>query len=248
MGYQYENAPITEALIDIRVEPLSQSMRPALSELYEQVKLQYPDRQEQFVVGAQLSFGSEVTTQASQSPLGFAFRSKDGKQIFQARLNGFTVSRLKPYGNWPELLEQARALWGHYRAAIGPQQITRVAVRYINQIDIPVRSLDYKDYFLTTPEVSPKLPQTLSGFFMQLQLPQPDFHGMLILTQTAVPPPAPGMNSVILDVDVFQDAPDFTSDDQVWDVLEKLRERKNKYFEGCLTDKTRALFGKRRMY
>jgi uncharacterized protein (TIGR04255 family) len=63
-----------------------------------------------------------------------------------------------------------------------------------------------------------------------------------------VAPSAPDTNSVILDLDVFQDAPELTSDDQVWDVLEKLRERKNSYFEGCLTDKTRALFGKKRTY
>jgi uncharacterized protein (TIGR04255 family) len=246
--YQYENDPIKEALIDIRVEPLPQSMRPALGDLYEQVNGQYPDKQEQFVVGAQLSFGSEVTSQTSQTPIGFAFRSKDGKQIFQARLNGFTFSRLRPYGNWHDLREQGRKLWALYRAAIGPQNVTRVAMRYINQIDIPVRSIDYKDYFLTTPEVSRELPQMLSGFFMQLQMPQPDLQGMLILTQAAVAPSAPDTNSVILDLDVFQDAPELTSDDQVWDVLEKLRERKNSYFEGCLTDKTRALFGKKRTY
>lgn len=248
MEYQYEYAPITEALIDIRVDPLPQSMRPALGDLYEQVKGQYPDKQEQFVVGAQLSFGSEVTSQTSQTPIGFAFRSRDGKQIFQARLNGFTFSRLKPYGNWHELRDQTRKLWALYRATIGPQNITRIAVRYINQIDIPVRSIEYKDYFLTTPEVSRELPQMLSGFFMQLQLPQPDLHGMMILAQAAVAPPAPDTNSVILDLDVFQEAPELKSDDQVWDVLEKLRERKNTYFEGCLTDKARALFGKRSTY
>lgn len=248
MEYQYENAPITEALIDIRVESLPQSMRAALGDLYEQVKGQYPEKQEQFVVGAQLSFGSEVTSETSQTPIGFAFRSKDGKQIFQARLNGFTFSRLRPYGNWHDLRQQGQKLWALYRATVGPQHVTRIAVRYINQIDIPVRSIDYKDYFLTTPEVSPELPQVLSSFFMQLQMPQPDIHGMLTLTQAAVAAPAPDTNSVILDLDVFQDAPELTSDDQVWDVLEKLRERKNTYFEGCLTDKTRALFGERRMY
>jgi uncharacterized protein (TIGR04255 family) len=53
---------------------------------------------------------------------------------------------------------------------------------------------------------------------------------------------------VILDLDVFKEAPEFASDEQVWEMLEVLRERKNKYFEGCITDKTRALFGERITY
>ena len=96
--------------------------------------------------------------------------------------------------------------------------------------------------------MSPLLPQELSGFFMKLQMPQPDFGGMLVLTQTSVPPAAPDMNSVILDLDVIKEDPEFSSDDEVWAMLEALRDRKNVFFEGCLTDKTRALFGERRVY
>lgn len=125
-----------------------------------------------------------------------------------------------------------------------PEKITRVAVRYVNQIDIPLSEIEYKDYFKTTPEVSPALPQGLSGFFMQLHFPQPDFGGLLVLTETAVPPPTLGTNSVVLDLDVFKEV-DTLTDEEVWPLLEKLRERKNEFFEGCITDRTRFLFGER---
>ena len=248
MGFRYANAPITEALIDIRVEPLPSSMLEDLKAIHDSVKDQCPEKRERFNVQGEIHVGPEVSASAQRTLIGFDFKTSDGKQIFQARLDGFTFSRLKPYGNWVELRDQARSLWSIYRAVIGGQKVIRVAVRYINQIDIPVPSLDYKDYFLTTPEISPALPQVLSGFFMQLQLPQPDFNGMLILNQTAATPPVPNTNSVILDLDVFKEAPEFASDEQVWEMLEVLRERKNKYFEGCITDKTRALFGERITY
>ncbi len=38
------------------------------------------------------------------------------------------------------------------------------------------------------------------------------------------------------------------SDDEVWALLEALRNRKNEFFEGCITDKTRELFGLRKEY
>lgn len=248
METQYEHAPITEALIDIRVEPLPSSMIQVLEDIHASVKGQYPEKQRRVHLEGRFSGGEEVGAVARQEVVGFSFRSNAGDQIFQARLDGFTCSRLRPYGKWSELRDQARNLWSIYRKTIGSQKIIRVAVRYVNQIDIPLREIDYKDYFLTTPEVSPRLAQGLSGFFMQLQMPQPDFGGMLILTQSTVPPSAPDTNALILDLDVFKEGPEFSSDDEVWELLETLRRRKNEYFEGCLTDKTRALFGERTTY
>jgi uncharacterized protein (TIGR04255 family) len=52
--------------------------------------------------------------------------------------------------------------------------ITRLVVRYINKIDIPLPVGDLKEYLRTFPEVSSDLPQGLSGYFLQLQIPQED--------------------------------------------------------------------------
>jgi uncharacterized protein (TIGR04255 family) len=247
MAIQYERAPITEALIDIRVELPPSTTAKTLEALHGRVKERYPTKTERVYVAGQFSSGVGVGAIAQRILMGFAFGTEDGKQVFQARLDGFTFSRLRPYGNWIELRDEGRRLWEIYRGAVNLLKITRVAVRYINQIDIPIPAIDYKDYFRTTPEVSPDLPQGLSGFFMQLSFPQIDFGGMLILTQMAVPPPSPGTNSVILDIDVFREGVEIHSD-EVWGLFEKLRERKNEFFEGCLTDRTRELFGRRREY
>jgi uncharacterized protein (TIGR04255 family) len=248
VAIHYENAPITEALIDIRVElPATTKGLQALESVHDRVKDRYPGKSKRIYLSGQFSAGDEVGASASQTPMGFAFNSEDGKPIFQARRDGFTFSRLRPYGSWPELRDEARRLWDIYGEIVNPEKITRVAVRYINQIDVPFSAIDYKDYFRTTPEVSPDLPQALSGFFMQLQFPQTDFEGLLILTQTAVPSPNPDSSSVILDLDVFKET-DMASAEDVWEMLELLRNRKNQFFEGCITEKTRALFGRKEEY
>jgi uncharacterized protein (TIGR04255 family) len=242
----YSNAPITEALIDIRVEPSAAADLELLESIHHRVAKEYPRKKKRLFVEGLFSAGEEIGASAKQTIMGFAFSSQDDKQIFQARRDGFTFSRLRPYGSWPELRDEARRLWDIYRESIAPQGITRVAVRYINQIDIPSLT-DYKEYFGTIPEVAPVLPQHISNFFMQLHFPQPDFGGILILTQTVVPPPQPGMNSIVLDIDVFKQA-DMTSDAEIWTLLEKLRDKKNEFFEGCITEKTRLLFGDRKEY
>jgi uncharacterized protein (TIGR04255 family) len=248
VAVKYERAPITEALIDIRVQIPEGLDTVALERVHDRVKDQYPNKRRKFSIEGRISARQEVGASASQKLLGFAFVSEDAKQVFQARLDGFTFSRLWPYGTWNELRDEAQRLWGIYKTATNPLKITRVAVRYINQIDIPQSQIDYKDYFRTSPEVSPDLPQGLSAFFMQLQFPQEDFGGVLVLTQTAIPPSGPSTTSVLLDLDAFKDGTDITSDDEAWAVLETLRNCKNKFFEACITDKARQLFGQRKEY
>ena len=248
MAIHYQNAPISEALIDIRVELPITVTPDTLESIYDVVKEHYPRKEKRLYVQGQFSLGEEVGALAKQTLMGYVFSSKDGKQILQARLDGFTFSRLKPYGTWLTLRDESRGLWNIYRDLVKPSMINRIAVRYVNQIDIPLQHIDYKDYFRTTPEVSPDLPQGLSGFFMQLQFPQPSFNGMLILTQTAIPPMVPGTTSVILDLDVFKASTKMVSEEELWTLLEALRNRKNEFFEACITDKTRELFGKQEVY
>jgi len=243
VAVHYENAPIKEALIDIRVElPVNAMELQLIETVHDRVRNRYPGKKKRFYMEGRFSTGEEDGASASQTLVGFSFSSEDGTQVFQARRDGFTLSRLRPYGSWPELRDEARRLWDIYRGVVNPEKITRMAVRYINQIDIPLSPIEYKDYFRTTPEVSPDLPQALSGFFMQLQFPQTDFGGLLILTQTSVPPPNRTTTSVILDLDVYKEI-EMTSDQDVWGLFETLRNRKNEFFEGCITERTRALFG-----
>lgn len=241
----YSNAPITEALIDIQVELPAGTTLSALESAFDRIKEKYPTKKKKVSFEGQFSGGEEIGASAKQTHTGFAFYSVDGKQIVQARLDGFTFSRLKPYGSWPELRDEAKSLWTIYREMAKPIKMTRIAVRYINQIDVPLPFADFNEYFRTVPEVSPDLPQELSTFFMRLEFPQTDFEGILVLTQTMVPPPQPGVASFILDIDVVKADSNLTSDVEAWALLEIMHERKNEIFEGCITDKTRELIGPR---
>ena len=93
----------------------------------------------------------------------------------------------------------------------------------------------------TVPEISPGMSQGLSGYFMQLQLPQVDLNAMLVLNQALIPPPAPKIVSVLLDIDLYSDS-DLPSDDQgLWERFEAFHDRKNKVFEASITDRVRRL-------
>jgi len=236
----YTRAPITEALIDIQASVPPDVMTDVLQLLREDLRADYPKMAPALEFRGQLSAGEQVGATAQQQVVGFVFYSKDQKQVAQVRRNGFTFSRLAPYEQWESLRDEARRLWDLYRLKTIPTAISRVALRYINQINIPLPMRDFRDYLRTFPEISTDLPQALSGFLMQTHIPQPDISAQLVLTQAMVKPPDEFTSSVVLDIDVFVQA-DLYDDEDIWGRLELLRDRKNDVFEACITNQTRRM-------
>jgi uncharacterized protein (TIGR04255 family) len=239
----YPNSPITEALIDIRIQESPELTVEALGPMFAQIQNQYPKREDLMFFKGQFAFQSVPTASATQTKQGFRYRSIDGRYILQTGISGFTLSRLAPYESWSVFIAEAKRLWEIYRAFVSSARAVRVAVRSINRIDIPpFREL--KDYFKTFPEISSELPQTLNGYVMQLLIAQPEFEGMLSLIQATVPAPSADVVSINLDIDLYKESTaEFDTDEKIWELLERLRKKKNEVFEGCITDKTRSLFG-----
>lgn len=240
----YKRAPITEALIDIRVDLPSGSGFEKLKEIERFVTVDYPKTQVRNRGEAAFHFGAEVKATAQQEPWGIFFYSSDEKQVLQTRMDGFTFSRLEPYETWEKLRDEAKPLWKIYQDVARPTKITRVAVRYINQFHFPGIVIEPEDYLKTYPTLSPDLPKDLRNigpFLVRLTLFQPDLKGTLIINEALTEPKKPQTLSVILDLDLFVAEPEFQDDASIWGLLEQFHVRKNLYFEACLTDKTREL-------
>ena len=241
-GTRYPHAPITEAVIDIQV-----TATVSVDELAKAIADEpgYLPPEKLLTGSGAMVFGPEekafATAKAEQ--VGYLSRSADGLHIYQVRTNGFTFSRLAEYTSWMEISVEARRLWAKYRSIANPTRITRIALRYINRLDIPLPVQDFSFYLRTAPQLSSDLPQGLSGYFMQLQLPMPELQGTCIINQTIIEPPVkPGTAAVVLDIDVFRATEVTTDESQLWAQLGQLRDSKNRVFEACITDEARRLF------
>ena len=185
----------------------------------------------------------EVSQSATGEPDGYLFTSVDGRQVVQARLDGFTFSRLKPYDKWTTLRDEAQELWQHYVRIASPETVTRVALRYINRIEIPIPMRDFKDYILTTPEIAPDLPQGLGSFFMRLVIPDPKAQAVAIVTETMEPiDESRNRLPLIFDIDVFRMAAFNIQDNAMWEAFEYLHYLKNDIFFKSITLKAKELF------
>jgi uncharacterized protein (TIGR04255 family) len=184
------------------------------------------------------------TVVAQQNLIGYRLTSSDGKHVVMMTSEGFTISRLRPYDRWESLREEAKKLWGEYRPAVEPDRITRVALRYINRLDLPADLRDFRDYLTAPPEVPPRLTQTLRGFLTRIAIPIPRVGASAIVTQQSArvaDPSKVSKVSVLLDIDVFKDVDLSPDGNEVWELADQLRDEKNAIFFESITERTEEL-------
>lgn len=229
--------PITEALIDLRVKLPADVGVERLAALHQAVKSTYPEAQNVIVWTG--GFGVEAGEPRVQAPssthTGFMYRSADRLQVVQARTDGFTFSRLRPYTDWQHFEGEARALWAEYCRVANPENVHRVAVRYINRIDLPPGE-DIKNFIRTVPEVSPDLPQNVLNLLMRIVVPGPG--GSVCIITEFSEQPTPTSVPTVFDIDAFREQLELAPNSEaVWEVLGQLRAFKNDVFFNSLTDK-----------
>ena len=239
----YDRAPITEAVIAIGCELPGESGLDDLLKVHAHVKSDYPKRADQQEVQFRLE-AAEAKGKVSPARLvGYQLADESGKHLVRLTLGEFAFSQLAPYGHWELVRAEAKRIWEVYESVLHPCRITRVSVRYINRLDFPDpegRGVDLDIYFRTAPRIAPELPQQMKAYFVRLELPFNEPNGVIIITETAAPPPSPGVVSTLLDLDVIMQNVSLDAE-EAWRTIENLRDRKNAAFEACITDATRDL-------
>jgi len=240
----YGNAPITEAIIDLRVSFEASIEIVAIAAAFASEQERYPNQKRLKQGTGQFEFGQQITTSARAEEIGIAFRSVDEKQVVQFRRDGFTFSRLAPYERWQGFRGEAERLWKLFRSELAPSSIDRLAVRYINRIELPPSADDLTLWLKTYPEIADGISQPMAGFFMHVMIPQPELDASLAIVETVDTQRSKdhGGVAIILDLDLFRTSNVPQDEDGIWEFFDKLHTRKNEVFESCITDMARGLF------
>ncbi|HTY66720.1 MAG TPA: TIGR04255 family protein [Alphaproteobacteria bacterium] len=175
---------------------------------------------------------------------GYKLSTPDQTDIVLVDRQGFTTAKLAPYDGWPKFCAKAAANFDRYKAAVGRQQITRIATRYINRLDIPFSAdgrVDPSNYMTVGPGLPSGLP-TPGGYNVLVNFAWPEPRVRVNLITASVPPAIIGHGSFALDIDVYLDAGVPQKDADLWAYMDRLRDVKNAIFERCITDAARAIF------
>ncbi len=233
-------APITEALIDIQVSLPEATGVTVLQDLHARIREGYPE------VKTRHRWESKIEVRPGESPDvspgetgvdGFMFTSKDRLQVVQFRLDGFTFSRLRPYQDWEMLRDEAKKLWQVYREGVRPEAVRRVAVRYINLIEVPAGE-PLETYVVVPPRPPAGFPGMLTGFLQRQSLEDPNRGIAAIVNLFMEVAPSATRIPVWLDVDVFRALGATAAEVELWDILETLAATKNRIFFSSITKNT----------
>lgn len=229
------NAPIQEALIDVRAT-LTGDLN--LDEIRERGSPEpgFPTVQEAKKVEAHLELERKAV-RSSFSTRGILFRSADDQKVVQFRNDGYTFNWLRPYSTWDELFDQAQLFWKHYLAVAQPEEVTRVAVRYINRFPVEP-PVDLKTVFTVSLELPPGIEGPVSEFLYRNTF-RDSVSGKTCSTTFTGERRPPEAADIIFDIDCFEQRNFRASEAVIWDeVLPSLRELKNRVFFSGLTAQT----------
>jgi len=174
---------------------------------------------------------------------GISSRPEDNKKVAQFRIDGFTFSRIKPYTNWEEMFDEAKELWGMYSRIAQPEAVTRLAVRYINHINIPLPVDDLSKYFTASPKIPENIQGIISGFLSKVVVYDQEMDVATNIVQALDKSAKPDKHiTVVLDIDSFKTGDFNVSNGEMWDIFANLHNTKNQIFFNSITDETVRLF------
>ena len=234
------NAPIQEALIDIKFDPVSHADVSAAAEtLANGETAQILD-----LWNTMFEFKVELDQQpaAQQSTqIGKRVDFPERGHVVQLHNGSFTFSRLAPYKDWQEMIDAALALWRHYADLLRVQRVTRVAVRYINLIDLPLPIENFGDFLESPPVIPNGIPQGLAGFLTRMTIPLGQH--IAIVTQSLeggqVEYRGGQALRMVLDIDVsHQEFFERERFSEIGRILGRLRDAKNDVFFSFVTERT----------
>jgi len=181
----------------------------------------------------------QTTAEAAQT--GLRLHSHDEKYVAQCRLSGFTLSRLSPYEAWPNLVQEAKRVWAVYTERLIPKQVNRVATRFINNLQLPMDlGESYQKYLHKLVDVPDEAPQAVASFFQRFQLIDVESDARVNLTLALDNTQPGGRVPVILDIDAFRSLEQPNQD--IWGILDRLRDLKNRCFFGTITEAAAELY------
>lgn len=226
-------APITEAILDLTIPGKPGDSLEWVVAFATAVKDRYPRAQDVRWFEAMLGFRPGAFEQEHrENVVGRIWWNDAHTRAVQARVTGFSINQLRPYGSGDEMIATARDLWPVFVEHLNPERVVQIGLRYINRIELP-EIVDFDDHFQTFLRLGPNLPQRLGNFLTRAEIPfGDDRHAVILQTKG---PDVDGKATVIMDITAVTTRHYAPGDETLWQEVEVLRDVKNACFFGSLT-------------
>ena len=236
-----KNAPIVEAVIDIRVlrEPTVSpdtfaGVGSSIGQKYSQIAS---------IHSFEARFGIEIgkILDPAQRRADLGWRYQAGTEVVQFRADGFTFSKLEPYTTWGEVFGEAFRLWQIYVNLASPKQLSRVAVRYLNRMRV-TGNRNINDFLAAPPVLPPPTPSVIKDFLTRVHVADEARNSAAVIVQALEPQFDPNVVSLLLDIDAYHEGVLSPDEPDLPGIFQQLRELKNEIFYAAITEKAAEMY------
>lgn len=223
----YEHAPILEASLTIRIEPLPEERVETLREVAVNLGDEYKTRVDEDAKEDGEDFERR----------GLVYVTEDEKHIVRVMRDGVTFSRQAPYDSWERFLPEVERTWDCYKRAVGPAKVQQLEVSYVNSIAIPM-NIPLYELFNTYPKL-PDQDELLTELLMNYSFARSVPKYKLSVTMVWLGSRNPELPQMLL-ANRFLFPVD--SEEQMWNLMPTVRRIKNATFESQITPRLKETF------
>ncbi len=230
------NPPIREAIISVSFsEPIGADVMKSFCE-NDYITQNYPTQNS--LVNLTITtkgLGDDEGVKTKHAHEGYTLGNLNNSQkTIQLRLGSLSFHNTMPYLGWEELYDEFKKIWAVLEEMLGSNVLIKANLRYLNEIilDLPLKN-GFADYIKLLPAIPHEIGLGLSGFFLQVQIPDISNSMLAVITENLEQPNEKEVK-VILDIQVHKMI-EFERAGIVFESLSQMREFKNRIFESCLT-------------
>ena len=242
----YSRPPITEAVVEFRT--VNQIDQGTIERLGRKLSSVYPNSNTETLTEFEVNANENKAKVKPPEWLGLKLTSSDQADILTLRKDICGCIRLAPYIGWEAFSAKVKDAWSVWRKETGPLPLSRIGVRYVNRIDVPAASglIQVEDYLNLWPRSPDRFKLPMTSYAIQVSRPFGADNCNLLISSSNVASPLIGYVSFALDIDLSVEAsadnPIPLRENDLWDLIGRMRDHKNSVFEACITDQARGLF------
>jgi len=229
MGARLKNPPLVEAVCELRSGPNTSWDWTIPGRLFDLLGTEFPERAEVHRVGItvqQIGMSSAGPAVIEGGPDRVQLKRADGSAMVQVGPRLLAINYLRPYETWEVFRSLVLTVFGAYSGIADISELSRVGLRYINQI--PQHGLNLDQILTVRPELSGSLKRPLLSWYQRYELSHENPSGVL-LHQTALQVLEAGP-TVMLDLDFSSTKPAVTDSSSLIGWLDLAHDRVEESF------------------
>ncbi|MGD0534706.1 MAG: TIGR04255 family protein [Methanoregula sp.] len=239
---KYKNPPIVEAICEFRFSKETKWDPTIAGSVYEKVKDQFPSKESRLEQQVEVKAGDAGFSQNLVASQRAIMLSPDRSSLIQVGQHLLSVNHLKPYAGWENFRPKIKMAYDTLNSITAVEGIERMALVYIDRIEIPGKKIEMEEYFKFYPSLGSDLPHDHMGFMVGVDFPFNDQRDFCKLQLTSAMATKKDHIALLMTTEYYLAKRKSVSPEKSIDWMEEAHTKIRELFRGCITEKLEDIF------